>query len=299
MWSIRSKTSPRALFAFLSIVLITFTASAAADHRGRVTFSGMPVPGATVTATKAEVTRSTVTDEQGIYRFVDLPDGTWSIEVAMLGFATQRQDVVVAAEAPPPEFALTLRPFAEIAAGPEVVHETSQATPPPVSSASTASATPQQNGFQRVGVKSPAGAAPPAPESSAASRAPEPTVIGGSDRSADAADGFLINGSVNNGAASPFAQLAAFGNNRRGPRSLYNGCFGVQFGNSALDARPAAPARCARSRRAAAASAPRSRPVYPPRSRSRGSVPRSRSSRRAASTRRRPSPESGRRRPDR
>ena len=28
--------------------------------------------------------------------------------------------------------------------------------------------------------------------------------------------GFLVNGSVNNGAASPFAQLAAFGNNRRG-----------------------------------------------------------------------------------
>src|SRR6185369_16712899 len=155
MWSIRSKTSPRALFVLLLIVLITFTVSAAADHRRRVTFSGMPVPGATVTATQAEVTRSTVTDEQGIYRFVDLPDGTWTIEVAMLGFATQRQEVVVAAEAPPPEFALTLRPFAEIAAGPEVVHETSQATPP----APTASATPQ-NGFQRVGVKSPAGAAP-------------------------------------------------------------------------------------------------------------------------------------------
>ena len=47
------------------------------------------------------------------------------------------------------------------------------------------------------------------------------------DRAADAADGFLINGSVNNGAASPFAQLAAFGNNRRGARSLYNGGLGV------------------------------------------------------------------------
>ena len=54
----------------------------------------------------------------------------------------------------------------------------------------------------------------------------------------DAADGFLVNGSVNNGAASPFAQLAAFGNNRRGLRSLYNGGLGVILGNSAWDARP-------------------------------------------------------------
>ena len=53
-----------------------------------------------------------------------------------------------------------------------------------------------------------------------------------------AADGLLINGSVNNGGASPFAQSAAFGNNRRGPRSLYNWGLGTQLGHSALDARP-------------------------------------------------------------
>src|SRR4029079_8185477 len=51
-------------------------------------------------------------------------------------------------------------------------------------------------------------------------------------------DGYLVNGSVNNGAASPFAQLAAFGNNRRGARSLYNVDFGAILGNSAWDARP-------------------------------------------------------------
>ena len=50
------------------------------------------------------------------------------------------------------------------------------------------------------------------------------------------ADGFLINGSVNNGAASPFAQSAAFGNYRRGGRPLYNGSLGVELNNSALDA---------------------------------------------------------------
>ncbi len=53
-----------------------------------------------------------------------------------------------------------------------------------------------------------------------------------------AADGLLINGSVNNGGASPFSQSAAFGNNRRGPQSLYNWGLGTQLGHSALDARP-------------------------------------------------------------
>ena len=53
-----------------------------------------------------------------------------------------------------------------------------------------------------------------------------------------AADGFLINGSVNNGAASPFAQARAFGNNRPGQRSLWNGGFAVLSNTSALDARP-------------------------------------------------------------
>ncbi|MBM3757118.1 MAG: TonB-dependent receptor [Acidobacteria bacterium] len=52
-----------------------------------------------------------------------------------------------------------------------------------------------------------------------------------------AADGLLINGSVNNGASSPFAQLPAFGNFRRGQRSMYNGNLGVIVNNAALDAR--------------------------------------------------------------
>src|SRR5208283_6136581 len=41
------------------------------------------------------------------------------------------------------------------------------------------------------------------------------------DLSDRAADGFLINGSANNGAAPPFAQSFAFGNNRTGGRGLY------------------------------------------------------------------------------
>ena len=53
-----------------------------------------------------------------------------------------------------------------------------------------------------------------------------------------ATDGLLINGSQNNGASSPFALFPAFGNNRNGSRSLYNGGLGIFVDNSIWDARP-------------------------------------------------------------
>ena len=53
-----------------------------------------------------------------------------------------------------------------------------------------------------------------------------------------ASDGLLINGSQLNGGSSAVGQNAAFGNNRRGAASLYNGSLGFIFDNSTLDARP-------------------------------------------------------------
>jgi|SRR5271157_1106685 len=44
------------------------------------------------------------TDEQGAFRFADLADGTWTIEVRMLGFETTAREVGVAASAPAPAF---------------------------------------------------------------------------------------------------------------------------------------------------------------------------------------------------
>src|SRR6185295_6436679 len=87
------------------------------------------------------------------------------------------------------------------------------------------------------------GSPPPTPTARAASDQP-PAAPTGDDpiataaRNFNAADGLLINGSVNNGASSPFAQMAAFGNNRRGQRSLYTGNLGILYGNSAFDASP-------------------------------------------------------------
>ena len=212
--------------------------AAASEHFGQVAFAGVAVPGATVTAVQGDRRVVAWTDAQGIFRLADLPNGAWTISVEMRGFATLTREVTTGADAPPSMWELTLLPYEELARGlpPPPV----QATPTPDSNAAPASrpqstagptsgsSTPQ-TGFQRAGVTAPPRTAPvPAPAA-----ADEPPAD-----AAAAADGFLINGSVNNGAASPFAQPAAFGNNRRRPGALYNGMVGFLARRSAWDARP-------------------------------------------------------------
>jgi hypothetical protein len=53
-----------------------------------------------------------------------------------------------------------------------------------------------------------------------------------------AADGLLINGSLNNSASTPFAIPRAIGNNRPRLPAVYSYAAGLQLGNSAWDARP-------------------------------------------------------------
>ena len=78
---------------------------------------------------------------------------------------------------------------------------------------------------------------PPSPLSKEPPRESTPKESRDEDDGASASDGFLINGSTNNGAASPLARLPAFGNNRSGGHGLYNGGIGIIGDNSALDAR--------------------------------------------------------------
>ncbi len=224
---------------------------AAADHYGQVSFAGLPVPGATITASQGDKQIVTSTDQQGIYKLPDLADGVWTIRIEMLGFSTITQDVMLAPDSPPSMWELTLRPFEEIAREipPRAVQPaptigtavrpksdaTGTTTNGTTTSGASGSASPPagaQRGFQRAGVN--ASSPPPVTPNATASTADAAT----GDSPFGAADGLLINGSVNNGAASPFAQLAAFGNNRRSARSLYTGGAAVILGNSAFDARP-------------------------------------------------------------
>ena len=58
-----------------------------AEQHGQLMFGGVPVPGATVTVTQGDKTFVTITDQMGVYSFMDLPEGTWPVEIEMLGFA--------------------------------------------------------------------------------------------------------------------------------------------------------------------------------------------------------------------
>jgi len=212
----------------------------ASAHAGIVTFGGLPVPGATVTATQGDKRFTSVSDTDGAFRFADLGDGMWTIRVEMLGFAPIVREVAVGPGGEASSWELQLLPFDQIASAAATAPKTpapteaaaqrgtTRAPNPP---ASTTAPVPQR-GFQRAGVTASPGASAPS------SAAPTANEEANGDRGLAAADGFVVNGSVNNGAASPFAQLAAFGNNRRGARSLYNGGVGVMFGTSAFDTRP-------------------------------------------------------------
>jgi trimeric autotransporter adhesin len=250
--------SHRRLIACLLFLPCCVATLLAGDQAGEVRFGGLPVPGATVTAMQGEKKVTALTDGDGKYKFVDLADGTWNIDVEMLCFESIKQDVTVGAGAMPSTFELKLLPLDQI--------KTFAAPPPPPEPARISVALPQataptptaaaggkasknkkgavaaapanqQNSFQRAEVNAnPNGATPASsadnatPNSSFSNQSP-------SELSQRASDGLLINGSQNNGASSAFAQSGAFGNNRRGLGSLYQMMLGMIWDNAALDAK--------------------------------------------------------------
>jgi hypothetical protein len=207
---------------------------------------------------------SVVTDDSGLYDFADLADGVWKLKVEMLCFEPIEKEIAVAANAPAAEWTLKLLPFDQIKASappPPPSSSTPAATPAPgAATTQPAAAAASESGKPSIvvangGATSSAAAAngknakngkpakgKPQPQvantSSGFQRAQVTAAGDGARAPADPApapteaqqapsDGFLVNGSVNNGANTPFAQSAAFGNNRRGIRSLYNGNVGV------------------------------------------------------------------------
>jgi|SoiMethySBSTD1v2_1073268.scaffolds.fasta_scaffold00533_17 carboxypeptidase family protein len=223
----------RSLRAALCALLLSAATLSASDHAGKVTLMGVSIPGATVTAKQADKTLTTITDQDGIYKFTGLADGVWTVSVSMVGFEPMTREITLPASADG-VWELTMLPIEKIVAAlPTPRPQGSEATngqPAPVQARGQQAARPAAPAgapFQRAGVNQVAAAPPPPADDPPA----DPTGIG-------SAAGLLINGSVNNGAASPFAQARAFGANRPNQRSLYTYAAGLQFGNSAWDARP-------------------------------------------------------------
>ena len=146
----------------------------AAGHAGQVTVGGVPVPGAAVTAVQGDQRLTTSTDADGIYRFADLADGTWTLAVAMVGFAPSSREVSIGPGAPPLTWELTLLPYDEIARAlpppPAAVPARAAAAGGNLASAAASEAAPAPQGpFRRAGVSA---ATPPGrPESSRERRA--------------------------------------------------------------------------------------------------------------------------------
>ena len=78
----------------------------ASEYHGTVKAGGLALPGATVTASQGDKQIVTTTDQQGAFSFSELADGTWTIEVEMLGFEKMSRQVGVASDAPAADFAL-------------------------------------------------------------------------------------------------------------------------------------------------------------------------------------------------
>jgi trimeric autotransporter adhesin len=235
------------IFSCLGSIKLT-----AAEHYGQVKFAGLPVPGATVTALRGDRKLVTITDAQGYYSFPDLADGGWTIQVEMLCFVPARQEVIVTSGASGQEWELKLLPLDKIETVKNAPATPAQPTPstgassrnlparkgsPAQSSEKTPPANPNgQDRFQRTDLNA-ANSNPPG----AAAGDRDLGALGSQnpdDLVQRAADGLNISGSVNNSATSPFGQLPAFGNVRKGPGSLYNGSLGMILDDSMLDARP-------------------------------------------------------------
>jgi len=194
-----------------AVWLCALCLSAAAEYRGQVLFNAEALPGATVTVKQDGKQFSTVTNRQGLFEFADLPDGEWKVEIEMRGFFKLVGKAQVGLSAPPGQWEMKMLGLEQMLAEAERAK-------------SVESATSEKPPLQPI----------PKPAETAPGEAPPPI-----DENAEkAADGFVINGSVNNAATSRFSLSPAFGNRRPGTKGLYNGGIGAILDNSALDARP-------------------------------------------------------------
>ena len=213
----------RVLRAVAVVGMMAARVAAASEYHGQVLFGGIPLPGATVTATQGDKKVSVVTDTQGSYFFPDLADGTWKITVEMRFFKPTDQTVEVKSGVAAGALTLELLTKEEILAQATAVAAPTTGQAAPVSVTASATGTAAAKPAAKTAAKADAGGAPAAP-------APQP------EDAPKPADGFLINGTSNNAATSQFSLAPAFGNNRTGGHSLYTGGLSLIVDNSALDA---------------------------------------------------------------
>lgn len=180
----------------------------AAEHHGRVTIKGVPLPGATVTVTQGRKKITITTDSQGIFQFPSIDAGEWHLHVEMQGFRALDAMVTVPETTPAAPIELQMLPLADLLATAKPVL--------PTMPVAVVAEKPKTDGKD-------------------VTDAPAAEPAGEADK---AVDGMLINGSANNAATSKYSLAQAFGSRRAGSKSLYTGSLGFQLSASPFDARP-------------------------------------------------------------
>lgn len=92
-------------------VLLWAVAHAQTQWHGRVSSAGKPIPGATVTVVQSGQSWTTVTSEDGKFRFDQLPAGPVQVELQMFGFQPLHREVPEAERTKEAELVLSLRPY--------------------------------------------------------------------------------------------------------------------------------------------------------------------------------------------
>jgi trimeric autotransporter adhesin len=255
------------LLRYLTLVCLALSSLMATEHHGLVKYGGLPLPGATVTATQGDKKLEAVTDQDGAYSFADLADGLWTVKVEMLCFAPLVKEVAVASDAPSPVWDMQLLPVDQI----KPVAQGAPSGPPPAApgtataattAATAASGTPATTAAATTtapatpSIAAAAASGKPKKGKAAQTAAPTNTPGGfqrtdvnaasgaatlGGDTAGSAApnevaqggatDAMLVNGSVSNG-----IERRAIGNARRGPGSMYQIALRAVLNNSIWDA---------------------------------------------------------------
>jgi hypothetical protein len=197
---------PRLFLTLTALAAILAIGQPMTPHTGIVRAGAIPIPGAVVTAQADGARVSTVTDENGAYRFSGLSAGKWKIEVRMTGFQTSTREIDVAPGAAPTPWTLDIRPRAVAASG----------GPPqrgpggfgPRAAGPGAGAGPGGRGFQRVAVNQDQGQAA---VDAAIDNIPPPPTTGQDPTSGNANESFLLNGSLSAGLETGLQRAGDFG----------------------------------------------------------------------------------------
>lgn len=169
----------------------------ASPYRGVVKSGGLPLPGATVTATRDGKKAATTTDERGAFFFPDLADGVWTITVEMLGFASLAEQVAVAPVAPSPEWEMKLLSADALKAALNPRQAAVAARRPEAGPAAREQAAAmEQRGFQRLDVTQSADTAALAGEGTIRNEEM-------ADLNQSAANAFIVQGSMSSAAGLP------------------------------------------------------------------------------------------------